>query len=145
MSQKLLGRYHHAGLLILRIGIGFFYVYVHGMPKLFGGPEAWTRYGQSMQHVGVEMLPTVWGFLAAFAEFFGGVALILGLLFSPALVLLFITMVVAAIMHLSTGDGLGGAAHSIKMAVIFFSLFLIGPGRYSLDRAWRSKRRRLYR
>lgn len=145
MAGQIAGRYQNAGLLILRIGIGIFYVYVHGTPKLLGGPDAWARYGQSMQHLGVDVLPVVWGFTAAFAEFFGGLALILGLFFVPALVLLFFTMVVAAITHLSTGDGLGGASHAIKMAVIFFSLFLIGPGRYSLDRMWRSKRRRLYR
>lgn len=145
MARQISGRYQHTGLLILRIGIGIIYMYIHGMPKLFGGPEAWAEYGQAMQHVGIEVLPTAWGFLAAFAEFVGGLAVILGLYFIPAVVLLFITMVVAATMHLSTGDSLGVASHSMKMAVVFFSLFFIGPGKYSLDRLWRSKRRRLYR
>jgi putative oxidoreductase len=145
MSEQISGRFHHIGLLILRIGIGAIYMYVHGMPKIMGGPERWEQYGSAMQHVGIEAFPVVWGFGAAFAEFFGGLASTLGLFFFPAAGLLFVTMAIATIMHLATGDGLGGSAHAMKMGVLFSSLLLIGPGKYSLDSMLRSKRRKLYR
>ena len=41
--------------------------------------------------------------------------------------------VVAAISHLSRGDGLSGASHAIELGIVFLSLILIGAGKYSLD------------
>lgn len=42
-------------------------------------------------------------------------------------------MLVAAASHLGRGEGLGGAAHALKAGIVFLSLILIGPGKYSLD------------
>jgi len=75
-------------LLLLRLGIGVSFVYVYGAAKLFGGPEQWTGLGQTMAVLGITFWPTFWGFMAALAEFGGGILLMLGLLFRPALVLL---------------------------------------------------------
>ena len=36
-------------------------------------------------------------------------------------------------MHLGKGDGLMGASHAIEAGILFLSLILIGPGRYSLN------------
>jgi len=47
--------------------------------------------------------------------------------------LLTINMIVATSMHLNRGDGLGGASHAIEDGIVFLSLILIGPGKYSLD------------
>ena len=68
-----------------------------------------------------------------FGVFGGGICLILGFFLRPACILLTITMLVAASGHLSRGEGLGGAAHAIKAGIVFLSLILIGPGKYSLD------------
>lgn len=124
--------YRDTGLLILRIGIGAMFM-LHGAPKLFGGPKVWTKLGSAMSNVGVDVAPVFWGFMAGFAEFGGGLLLALGAYFQPAVLLLFITMVVAASKHLHAGDGIKGAAHAVESGILFLSLLFIGPGKYSLD------------
>lgn len=121
------------GLLILRLGMGAMFI-VHGAPKLFDGPERWERLGNSMSHLGIEFWPKFWGFTAAISEFGGGVLMILGFLFRPAMALLFITMVVATVDHLAEGDSLGKASHAIEAASVFLAMFFIGPGKYGLDK-----------
>lgn len=133
MILRSLTKYRDTGILILRIGIGIMFIY-HGFPKLTGGPEKWEKLGMAMNYVGVSFVPVFWGFMAAFAEFFGGIFIILGLFFRPACILLVITMAVASIMHLKKGDGLKVAAHAIESGILFFSLILIGPGKYSIDK-----------
>ncbi len=132
MILTALNKYKDFGLLILRIGIGGMFIF-HGAPKMLGGPEKWEKIGASMANVGIEFVPVFWGFMASFSEFIGGICIILGLFFRPACILLTITMTIAALGHLSRGDGLRGAAHAIEDGIVFLSLIFIGPGKYSLD------------
>jgi putative oxidoreductase len=125
-------------LLILRVGIGLMFVY-HGYSKMFGGPAKWAELGGVMGLVGLKFAPVFWGFMAAFAEFFGGIFLVLGLATRLYAFLLLVTMVMASIMHLKSGQGLAVASHPIKMAVVFLSLMCSGPGALSLDVYLRSK------
>ena len=127
-----LGHYSGAGLLIMRIGLGAMMI-THGYPKLMGGTDLWTKIGGAMSMVGINAYPTFWGFMAAFAEFFGGLLLVLGLWWRPILVLLVITMLVAATRHFVAGDGFKGYSHALEAGIVFFALIFIGPGRYSLD------------
>ena len=132
MILTFLDKHRDIGLLILRIGFGCMFLY-HGLPKLFGGPEKWEGLGGAMATFGITFIPAFWGFMAAISEALGGLCLILGLFFRPACILLTITMVVAAASHLGRGEGLRGSAHALKAAIVFLSLILIGPGKYSLD------------
>ena len=132
MVLTFLNKHRHTGLLVLRIGIGLMFI-VHGAPKLFGGAEKWTQIGMAMASIGIEFLPAFWGFVAAISEFFGGICLILGIVFRPACILLTITMLVAAVSHLSRGDGLSVASHAIELGIVFLSLIVIGAGKYSVD------------
>ena len=125
-------RFHHLGLLLLRVGLGVMFM-VHGLPKLAGGPEAWTGLGGVMKTVGLGFAPAGWGFLAAMAEFGGGLLLATGLWFRPACAALFGTMLMATVMHLSKGDGFEESSHAMEAAIVFAGLFFTGPGRYSLD------------
>ncbi len=126
-------QYRDVGLLILRLGVGLDFFFVHGLPKLLGGPERWERVGASMQYLGLDFAHTFWGFMAAFAETFGGLCFALGLFFRPMTFLLAFTMLVATIRHLATGDGWGGASHALKMFFVFTGFLFIDPGKYSLD------------
>ncbi|MGQ7853406.1 DoxX family protein [Pedobacter sp. WC2501] len=128
-----LGKYRNTGLLLIRIGLGVMFI-IHGFPKLAGGPDGWTGLGGSMKVIGINFLPVFWGFMAAVSETFGGFLLIVGLFFRPALMLLIFTMIIAALVHFGKGDGLDGASHAIELAIVFFGLIFIGPGKYSVDK-----------
>jgi putative oxidoreductase len=132
MILTFLNKYRDIGLLVLRVGIGGMFIF-HGAPKIIAGPEKWGQLGMAMGTFGIHFLPVFWGFMASFAEFIGGILIILGLFFRPACMLLTINMTVATSFHLNRGDGLLGASHAIEAGILFLSLVLIGPGKYSLD------------
>ena len=122
-----------AGLLVLRIGVGIMFV-LHGAPHLGGGVEKWTQLGEAVSVFGITFCPAFWSFMGSFSEFPGGIMLVLGLLFRPFCVLLVITMIVAAALHISQGDGFIAASHAAEMGIVFFSMLISGPGRWSVSR-----------
>jgi putative oxidoreductase len=119
------------GLLVLRVGIGIMFV-IHGYPKIAGGTQMWEGLGKAMGVLGVNFAPVFWGFMAALAEFGGGICLALGIAFRIACSLMAFTMLVAAAMHLSKGDGFNGASHALELLILFVSLLLVGAGRFSV-------------
>ena len=133
MRLKFLARFRDEGLLLMRLGLGAMFL-LHGWPKLAGGPDKWLQVGRAVSYLGIHVFPHGWGFLAALCEFGGGLCLILGLMFRPAALAMAGTMAVATTMHLGRGDGLMTASHAIELGIVFVSLALIGPGRYSVDK-----------
>nr|WP_199157388.1 DoxX family protein [Pedobacter sp. ASV2] len=128
-----LGKYRNTGLLLIRLGLGVMFI-IHGFPKIAGGVPGWEGLGGSMKLIGINFFPVFWGFMAAATETFGGFLLIVGLFFRPACLLLLFTMVIAALVHFSKGDGIGGASHAIELGIVFIGLTFIGPGKYSVDK-----------
>ena len=129
------------GLLILRLGVGLSLAIFHGWEKISGGPELWTQLGSSMANFGITLLPAMWGFFAAFAEFGGSILLVLGVLTRPAAMLLAFTMFVAVVVHLgmppeNPNSGWSGATHAIELFAVYVMIVLTGPGRFSLGRRW---------
>lgn len=122
------------GLLFLRLFTGAAMM-THGIPKLFGGMEAFT------QVVGNLPLPApaVMAFLAALSESFGALFLMLGLLTRPAAALLACTMGVAAFLA-HGGDPF--ATRELALLYFFIALFFLlkGAGRWSVDRFLRRAR-----
>ena len=137
--MKKLDELRDHGLLFVRVGLGLMFV-AHGWPKLVGGPDKWEKLGGAMATFGIDFVPTFWGFMAAFAEVGGGLLLAVGLATRPALALLFMTMVVATAKHLAAGDDFRKWSHAAEAAIMFAGLFLIGPGRFSLDQWIRDRR-----
>ncbi len=135
MLLKFLAKYRDAGLLVLRIGLGIAFL-IHGLPKLTGGPKVWKGVGAAMSNVGIDQFPEMWGFLAAVTEGIGGVLLVLGAFYRPICLLLSFTMVVATC-QLTLGTDKPDYkfySHPLKMAVVFFGLAFIGPGKFSVDK-----------
>lgn len=125
------------GLLVVRLGVGLSMAVFHGWGKISGGPELWTRVGDGMANLGLSFLPTMWGFLAAFAEFGCSILLILGFLFRPAAAMLAFTMLVAVTAHLnmppdSPNAGWSGASHALELGTVYVMLLLTGPGKLAL-------------
>ncbi len=133
MVLKILTQYRDIGLLVLRIGIGLAFM-AHGWPKVRGGPEMWRMIGGAMGSLGITFWPEFWGIMAAVTEFGGGLLLLAGFLFRPACMALTFTMLVAVLFHVSRGDGFAGYSHALEAGIVFLSLILIGPGKYSADR-----------
>ena len=127
-----LDKHRDTGLLILRVGIGIMFI-LHGLPKLIGGPEIWTKVGGALSVLGIGFAPGFFGLMAAISEFGGGILLALGLFTRPASVFLLITMIVATLMHVSSGDPFVRYSHALESAILFFSFLFIGPGKFSLD------------
>jgi len=128
-----LGNYKNFGLLIIRVGLGSMFIY-YGFPLLGGGVKKWEALGSATSYVGIHFWPVVWGLLAAAIETFGGFLLIIGLVFRPVCLLLFFTMIVAALSHFGRGQGLADASHAIEDAIMFAGLLFVGPGKYSADK-----------
>ncbi|MFW5967447.1 MAG: DoxX family protein, partial [Persicimonas sp.] len=73
LKLEFLEKYGDVGLLLMRIGLGASFI-VHGWPKISGGPAQWEQLGSRLEAVaGIGFLPEFWGFMAAFAEFGGGI------------------------------------------------------------------------
>ena len=138
MIWSSLEKHRDAGLLILRIGFGLGFLFFHGWSKLIAGPERWKGVGSAIQNVGIDFGHTFFGFMAAFSESVGGLMIAFGFLFRVACVLLFITMSVASLNHIVTGQG--SPSHSLKNASVFLGILFVGPGKYSVD-GWLERRR----
>lgn len=119
------------GLFIIRIGLGIMFM-LHGFPKISGGVDTWEKIGMAMGNIGIHFMPAFWGFMAALAEFGGGICLILGILFRPATAMMVFTMFIAAMMHYQNGDGFGGYSHAVENGIVLLGLFFTGSGKYAI-------------
>jgi len=124
--------FRDSGLLLMRIGLGIAFI-IHGLPKLVGGVAVWEELGVAMGFIGVTAFPAFWGFMAGLAEFGGGILIIAGFLFRPACLVLAFTMLMAMIYHIGKGEDFVQFSHAMEDGIVFLALFLIGPGKYSMD------------
>ncbi|TVP92207.1 MAG: DoxX family protein [Pseudomonadaceae bacterium] len=128
----------HAGYaaLVLRVPVGIILA-AHGAQKLFGwfGGNGLSGTAQWMASIGLEP-GLLMALLAGSAEFFGGLALILGLLTRPAAAVSAFTMVVAIFsVHISNGLFMsnGGYEFALSLLAATAALTLQGGGRFALD------------
>jgi len=130
-----LTKFREAGLLFLRVALGAVYIRLHGWHKLTAGAHEWRALGSAIGYLGIHFQYLFWGLMAALSETLGCVLFILGFLFRPACILLLITLTVASVSILRKGQGWEAASHPIELAILFFSLIFIGPGKYSIDKS----------
>ena len=123
------------GALALRIPVGVVLA-AHGAQKLFAwfGGYGLEGTGQWMASIGFEP-----GFqmalLAGSAEFFGGLALVLGLLTRPAAVIAAFTMLVAMSVHIGNGMFLSNNGYEFALTLLAATtaLAFLGGGSASVD------------
>ena len=127
-----------AGLaaLALRVPIGIILA-AHGAQKLFGwfGGYGLEGTGQWMASIGLEP-GYLMALLAGSAEFYGGLALVLGLFTRPAAALSAFTMLVALFsVHFEHGLFLvnDGYEYALALFAATAALTIQGAGRFSVD------------
>ena len=113
-------------LLIGRLTFGGMML-THGWPKL---ADFEARSASFADPLGVG--PGISLALAVFAEFFCAIFLMLGLGTRLVLIPLIITMFVAGFIH-HAGDGFSMMEKSLLFLSGYIVLFILGPGRFSLD------------
>ena len=125
---------NNAALLLFRVSISAFMLFGHGLgkvQKLFSDSEI-----KFLDPFGLGATFSLT--LAAFAEFFASILLILGLFTRFGSISLIITMAVAAfIAH--ADDPFSRQEKSLMYLVSYILLFLTGPGKYSLQ-TWVDKK-----
>ncbi|MBA4742886.1 MAG: DoxX family protein [Azoarcus sp.] len=127
----------HLAWPIVRITTGLLLM-PHGAQKLFGwfGGHGLEATGQFFAgSLGMEP-GIVFAFLAGFVEFFGGLALVLGLLTRPAALGVAVLMGVALTVHIPNGFfwSAGGYEYPLMWGLLAVAIFLRGGGEASLDR-----------
>lgn len=123
--------------LALRIPAGIIF-FAHGAQKLFAwfGGYGLEGTGQFMASQGLEP-GFLMALLAGSAEFFGGLALIIGVLVRPFAAILAFTMFIAGIVvHGSSGLFLSNGGYEFALALFSISLALVlsGGGNLSIDK-----------
>ena len=121
----------------LRIPVGIILA-AHGAQKLFGwfGGYGLEGTGQWMASIGLEP-GYLMALLAGSAEFFGGIALIVGLLARPAALVSAVTMVVAIVtVHLDNGLFMSNNGYEFALTLLAATVALTiqGAGSYSADK-----------
>lgn len=118
-------------LLLLRLVAGTAFMF-HGWGKI-QSPLSWMPPDSPV--------PGFLQFLAALAEFGGGLAWVFGALTSLASVGLIFTMIVATALHavvmgdpfVASGPGMGSYELALLYLVISILFLIMGPGKYSVD------------
>jgi putative oxidoreductase len=121
-----------SAILLFRLVIGIAFI-LHGLGKI-QTPFGWMPPG------GPVAIPPIFQFLAAFSEFGGGIALVLGLLTPLAALGIAFTMVVAVYMHAIVFhdpfvNPTGGSSFEPALGYLASTIVLLatGPGKFSLD------------
>lgn len=122
--------------LVLRVPIGIVLA-AHGAQKLFGwfGGYGLEGTGQWMASIGLEP-GYLMALLAGSAEFFGGIALALGLLTRPAAIVNAFAMLIAIFsVHFDNGLFMSnnGYEYALTLFVATLALAIQGGGKFSVD------------
>ena len=134
--QRLLGTSQSWGPTALRVPVGIIFA-AHGAQKLFGWFGGYGLEGTGQWMASIGLAPGyLMALLAGSAEFFGGLALVLGLLVRPAAASLAFAMLVAIFsVHIDKGlfAANNGYEYGLALFAVSLSLVFSGAGRASVD------------
>ncbi|MGO3408543.1 DoxX family protein [Marinomonas sp.] len=142
LLKKLVTTNNSLSAFILRAPIGIILM-AHGSQKLFGwfGGYGLEGTGQWMSSIGLDP-GYLMALLSGSAEFFGGLALLIGLLTRPAAFVVAFTMLIAIFsVHISHGlfASNGGYEYALSLFVVAIAILIQGAGRFSVDKMIESK------
>lgn len=126
--ESIFGVHLSTASLLLRLAIGSVYV-IHGYPKLGTQRKSAADWLKSMG------LPAGFATFAAVVEFFGGIAILLGIL-TPIIAALFALYSLSTMLLQRTkmkSKYIGGYELDTILILISLALATIGGGRFSLD------------
>jgi len=125
---RYLDRLQPLALLVMRLALGAVMV-GHGYQKVFGGLQHHAQFVASLG------LPAWMGYVSAFAEFFGGLLVLVGLFTRFAALAICIDLSVAiAKVHFHKGLlGPGGYELPLALAALAFGLIFLGGGPIAFD------------
>jgi putative oxidoreductase len=125
---RYLDRLQPLALLVMRLALGAVMT-GHGYHKVFGGLHHHVQFVTSLG------LPGWTAYLSAFAEFFGGILVLVGLFTRVAAFAICVDLSVAiAKVHFHNGlMGQGGYEFPLALAAVAFGLIFLGPGSIAFD------------
>lgn len=113
-------------LLILRLAIGVIFI-LHGYGKLFGDAPGMTAFTGMVAQIGFPA-PGLFAYAAALSEFFGGIALLLGVATNFATSLIAMVMLVALVGVKKFALPLADV--DLALLAIAIAIYCMGPGKY---------------
>ena len=117
-------------ILILRLIPSFYMFYYHGLKKI-SSTKSWEWLGEAaMSVIGIEFGYIYFGFLAALSEGVLVWLVFLGIFTRLSSLFIILTMFFASSYHLVDGES---AESALIYLTIYLVIFILGPGRYSLD------------
>ena len=135
-TRRILATDQSWGLLALRIPVGIIFM-AHGAQKLFGWFGGYGLEGTGGFFATLGLEPGYFlALLAGSAEYFGGLALVLGFLVRPAAAALAITVLVAIFaVHFEGGLFMANNGYEFALALLAASVALLfnGGGKASVD------------
>lgn len=130
-SLKSLSRFHDIGVLLLRLAFGFQLVNV-SWPYI-SMPGKHIEFVKYLTTLGFPF-PLVGSYVSAYAEFIGGIFLILGLWIRSTAIILIINFLVALfIAHIAVNDSYQGTYPVVNLIAGNIFFLFNGAGKYSVD------------
>ncbi len=136
MLDRFMVRCEPYALLVLRIVVGVIFI-AHGAQKLFGAFDGPGLSGTAQFFEQIGIIPgDFWAWVVGLVEFFGGLAVLFGLLTRYAAALLAINMLVAILkVHLPNGFFLpNGFEYAFALLGANLTLLMGGAGELAFDR-----------
>lgn len=132
MRLAFLAKYREAGLLLIRVSLGLFFI-LYTAPALIGGPKEWAHFGAGASQFGLHSHFQIWGFVGSLSGCLGGVLMIFGLFFRIG-VLLVLVLAIGHAISLYKENGFLVALPTIEMCAVLIGILFVGPGKYSVDK-----------
>ena len=119
--------------LITRISTGTLMFYLHGLGKITSGYNRGERLGKTITDIiGIDSMAIPLGLMASISESILAIFILIGFYTRTSTFFLGFTMIVAFSKHLFS-EGVKSGEMALLYLILCIIIFLLGPGRYSID------------